>query len=235
MPRQVAYIDTEHTFRPDRIRPIAARFGLDADAVLDNVCHAYLSTSWGQSDQLTRGIKSHPTAAQQAPHVIMCHCARTGWDSAQPQRGRMSCHNGTWLRRSCTPGHTRTSTRWVRCRIMMSSLPARCMTNVAYFRSSPPGGRSSDVTAVPCLPAELLTPLAAKMVEEPFKLLIMDRCESQMVARLTVVVGNPQGRWMLGLTKSRCRKRHHYNNDAVWTGHGQLGYMSHALTAYRAG
>ena len=34
---QVAYIDTEHTFRPDRIRPIAARFGLDPDAVLDNV------------------------------------------------------------------------------------------------------------------------------------------------------------------------------------------------------
>ncbi len=35
--RQVAYIDTEHTFRPERIRPIAVRFGLDADAVLDNV------------------------------------------------------------------------------------------------------------------------------------------------------------------------------------------------------
>ena len=34
---QVAYIDTEHTFRPERIRPIAVRFGLDADAVLDNV------------------------------------------------------------------------------------------------------------------------------------------------------------------------------------------------------
>ena len=32
--------------------------------------------------------------------------------------------------------------------------------------------------AVPCRRAELLTPLAAKMVEEPFKLLIMDRCEA---------------------------------------------------------
>ena len=28
---------TEGTFRPDRIRPIAARFNLDADAVLENV------------------------------------------------------------------------------------------------------------------------------------------------------------------------------------------------------
>ena len=42
--RQVAYIDTEHTFRPDRIRPIAVRFGLDADAVLDNV--RSLVTPW---------------------------------------------------------------------------------------------------------------------------------------------------------------------------------------------
>lgn len=34
---QVAYIDTEGTFRPERIRPIAARYGLDEEAVLDNV------------------------------------------------------------------------------------------------------------------------------------------------------------------------------------------------------
>ena len=34
---QVAYIDTEGTFRPERVRPIALRFGLDPDAVLSNV------------------------------------------------------------------------------------------------------------------------------------------------------------------------------------------------------
>ncbi|KAF3785701.1 Meiotic recombination DMC1-like protein [Nymphaea thermarum] len=34
---KVAYIDTEGTFRPDRIIPIAERFGMDATAVLDNV------------------------------------------------------------------------------------------------------------------------------------------------------------------------------------------------------
>lgn len=36
---QVAYIDTEGTFRAEKIRGIAARFDLDADAVLDNVCY----------------------------------------------------------------------------------------------------------------------------------------------------------------------------------------------------
>ncbi|KAF8392309.1 hypothetical protein HHK36_022651 [Tetracentron sinense] len=37
---KVAYIDTEGTFRPDRIVPIAERFGMDAVAVLDNIIYA---------------------------------------------------------------------------------------------------------------------------------------------------------------------------------------------------
>ncbi|XP_068650500.1 meiotic recombination protein DMC1 homolog [Aristolochia californica] len=37
---KVAYIDTEGTFRPDRIIPIAERFGMDAGAVLDNIIYA---------------------------------------------------------------------------------------------------------------------------------------------------------------------------------------------------
>ncbi|KAL8260877.1 hypothetical protein R6Q59_024926 [Mikania micrantha] len=37
---KVAYIDTEGTFRPDRIVPIAERFGMDAGAVLDNILYA---------------------------------------------------------------------------------------------------------------------------------------------------------------------------------------------------
>ena len=34
---QAAYIDTEGTFRPERIRTIADRFGMDPEAVLDNI------------------------------------------------------------------------------------------------------------------------------------------------------------------------------------------------------
>ena len=34
---KVAFIDTESTFRPDRLRPIAERFNLDPDAVLQNI------------------------------------------------------------------------------------------------------------------------------------------------------------------------------------------------------
>uniref|UniRef100_A0A0D9XWU7 RecA family profile 1 domain-containing protein n=1 Tax=Leersia perrieri TaxID=77586 RepID=A0A0D9XWU7_9ORYZ len=37
---KVAYIDTEGTFRPERIVPIAERFGMDANAVLDNIIYA---------------------------------------------------------------------------------------------------------------------------------------------------------------------------------------------------
>ena len=34
---KVAFIDTESTFRPERIRPIAERYGLDPDATLENI------------------------------------------------------------------------------------------------------------------------------------------------------------------------------------------------------
>jgi meiotic recombination protein DMC1 len=37
---KVAYIDTEGTFRPERIQKIAERFGLDSDVVLDNILYA---------------------------------------------------------------------------------------------------------------------------------------------------------------------------------------------------
>ncbi|KDD74631.1 DNA repair and recombination protein Rad51 [Helicosporidium sp. ATCC 50920] len=36
---RVAYFDTEGTFRPERVRPIAERFHLDGDAVLSNVLY----------------------------------------------------------------------------------------------------------------------------------------------------------------------------------------------------
>ncbi|KAL4451838.1 hypothetical protein ABPG75_007500 [Micractinium tetrahymenae] len=57
---KVAYIDTEGCFRPERIRPIAERFGLDADAVLDNIVCARAHTYENQFDFLV------PLAAKMA-------------------------------------------------------------------------------------------------------------------------------------------------------------------------
>lgn len=37
---KVAYIDTEGTFRPDRIRAIADRFGVDGSTALENILYA---------------------------------------------------------------------------------------------------------------------------------------------------------------------------------------------------
>ena len=34
---KVLYIDTENTFRPERIKQIAQRYDLDADGVLNNI------------------------------------------------------------------------------------------------------------------------------------------------------------------------------------------------------
>lgn len=41
---KACYIDTEGTFRPERIKEIAARFGLDGDAVLSNIIWARIFT-----------------------------------------------------------------------------------------------------------------------------------------------------------------------------------------------
>ncbi|PRW56940.1 meiotic recombination DMC1-like protein [Chlorella sorokiniana] len=57
---KVAYIDTEGCFRPERIRPIAERFGLDGDAVLDNIVVARAYTYEQQFDFLV------PLAAKMA-------------------------------------------------------------------------------------------------------------------------------------------------------------------------
>ncbi|PVV05375.1 hypothetical protein BB560_000097 [Smittium megazygosporum] len=50
---KAAYIDTEGTFRPDRIRAIAERYGLDHTIVLENIIYARAYNSEHQLDLLT--------------------------------------------------------------------------------------------------------------------------------------------------------------------------------------
>lgn len=49
---KVIFLDTENTFRPDRLRDIADRFNLDQEAVLDNVLYARAYTSEHQHELL---------------------------------------------------------------------------------------------------------------------------------------------------------------------------------------
>ncbi|XP_004364475.2 HsLim15 [Capsaspora owczarzaki ATCC 30864] len=51
---KVAFIDTEGTFRPDRLGPIADRFGLDRNAVLENVMFARAYNSEHQMDLINQ-------------------------------------------------------------------------------------------------------------------------------------------------------------------------------------
>ncbi|CAG2165081.1 unnamed protein product [Oppiella nova] len=46
------FIDTEHTFRPDRLKQIASRFGLDEESALDNVLYVRANTSEHQYEIL---------------------------------------------------------------------------------------------------------------------------------------------------------------------------------------
>jgi meiotic recombination protein DMC1 len=52
---KAAFIDTEGTFRPERLRDIAQRFGVDADPVLENVLYARAFNSEHQMD-LINGV-----------------------------------------------------------------------------------------------------------------------------------------------------------------------------------
>lgn len=49
---KVAYIDTEGTFRPERIAQIAERFGVDPDAAQENIAYARALNSEHQLDLL---------------------------------------------------------------------------------------------------------------------------------------------------------------------------------------
>uniref|UniRef100_A0A8C2SLD2 RecA family profile 1 domain-containing protein n=1 Tax=Capra hircus TaxID=9925 RepID=A0A8C2SLD2_CAPHI len=49
---KIIFIDTENTFRPDRLRDIADRFNVDHNAVLDNVLYARAYTSEHQMELL---------------------------------------------------------------------------------------------------------------------------------------------------------------------------------------
>ncbi|KAL2775593.1 meiotic recombination protein DMC1/LIM15-like protein isoform 1 [Daubentonia madagascariensis] len=49
---KIIFVDTENTFRPDRLRDIADRFNVDHDAVLDNVLYARAYTSEHQMELL---------------------------------------------------------------------------------------------------------------------------------------------------------------------------------------
>lgn len=49
---KAAYIDTEGTFRPDRIRSIAERFGVDPDTCLENITYARALNSEHQCELL---------------------------------------------------------------------------------------------------------------------------------------------------------------------------------------
>ncbi|KEP62990.1 UNVERIFIED_CONTAM: meiotic recombination protein DMC1 family protein [Hammondia hammondi] len=50
---KVCYIDTEGTFRPEKIQGIAERFGLDGDGVLDNIMYARAFTTEHMHQLLT--------------------------------------------------------------------------------------------------------------------------------------------------------------------------------------
>lgn len=64
---KVVYIDTEGTFRPERIPTIAERFGLDPEGVLDNILYARAFTH----EQQMQLIQTAAAQMAEAPYRLM--------------------------------------------------------------------------------------------------------------------------------------------------------------------
>ena len=67
---KAAFIDTEGTFRPQRIRDIAMRFGVDPDAALENISYARAHNS-DQQMELLNQLANHLSEEKQYRLIIM--------------------------------------------------------------------------------------------------------------------------------------------------------------------
>jgi hypothetical protein len=88
---QVAVIDTEGTFRPRRIIPIAERFGLDGEAVIDNVSQLLPSPA-ATSECVSRKLRLQQFGHNQSDHL---------YDGPSAIDTEAVCHGRILVRRAC--------------------------------------------------------------------------------------------------------------------------------------
>src|SRR5690606_6061889 len=81
------YIDTEGTFRPERLQAIAERFGLDKDEVLDNVAYARAYNSDHQSALL---IQASAMMAESRYALLIVDSATALYRTDYSGRGELS-------------------------------------------------------------------------------------------------------------------------------------------------
>ena len=150
---QVAYIDTEGTFRPERIAPIAARYNLDLPSVLDNVrCACCLMLAVYAASLLLLSL--------QRPRADMLFaCGLT-------QQWCRSYLQGSTLMSSRQVGFAVADAYADADAVACSMAPKHCTSAVRLLDCSA-AVRSSCCS---CYAADVLITLAAKMSEEHFKL-----------------------------------------------------------------
>eukprot|EP01062_Namystynia_karyoxenos_P006604 TRINITY_DN12319_c1_g1_i1.p3 TRINITY_DN12319_c1_g1~~TRINITY_DN12319_c1_g1_i1.p3 ORF type:complete len:319 (+),score=145.74 TRINITY_DN12319_c1_g1_i1:107-1063(+) len=92
------YIDTEGTFRPERLRAIAERYDLDPDDVLDNVAYA---RAYNSEHQRTLLIQAAAMMAEQRYAVLVVDSATALYRTDYSGRGELAqrqIHLGLFLR-----------------------------------------------------------------------------------------------------------------------------------------
>lgn len=65
---KVLYIDTENNFRPERVRSVAERFGLDADGCLENIIRAHVTNT---EQQMQAALEAQALIQESGPFSVM--------------------------------------------------------------------------------------------------------------------------------------------------------------------
>ncbi|KAH9990959.1 Rad51-domain-containing protein [Russula compacta] len=135
---KVAYIDTEGTFRPDRIRSIADRFGVSGDMVLENILYARAFNSEHQMELINEC--SQRFAEEKEFRLLIVDSIMALFRVDFSGRGELSerqqkVTNRFFFLTRCTHQHPRSWLRWD-----LRSDPGATMTFVAGGALKPIGG-----------------------------------------------------------------------------------------------
>ncbi|KAG1813259.1 Rad51-domain-containing protein [Suillus subaureus] len=72
---KVAYIDTEGTFRPDRIRSIAERFGVDGNMALENILYALAARAFNSEHQVAPLLYCYAAIVNMLQMELISECS----------------------------------------------------------------------------------------------------------------------------------------------------------------
>lgn len=180
------YIDTEGTFRPERIEKIAERFDLDYDYVLDNITYGRAYNTDQQYDFITTAFK---LMSKEKYSILIVDSATALYRTDYSGRGELSarqCHLARFLRRLTNLAETFRIPVLITNQVVATvdgaaamfnadpkkpiggNIIAHASTTRLYFRKGRGNTRICKIYDSPCLPdSEALFSITEQGIDNP--------------------------------------------------------------------